>query len=92
MKTNDDIQGRGFRSVSREIQMYLDPTTNEVIDTWKNPWTEKDIEVLHVANDPVNMRAIESYEFDSEGNSSRKMKARRYSDMLIASPMKFTLL
>ena len=89
MKTNDDIQGRGFRSLSREIQMYLDPTTNEVIDTWKNPWTERKIEVLHVANDPVNMRAI-SYEFDGEGNSSRKMKARRYGDV-IASPTEIPL-
>ena len=69
LKTNDEIQGRGFKSVSREIQMYLDPKTNQIIDVWKNPWTGKDISVLHVANDPVNMRAI-NYEFDKEGQST----------------------
>ena len=89
LKTNDETQGRGFRSVSREIQMYLHPVTNEVLDTWTNPWTNNDISVLHVANDPVNMRAI-SYEFDKEGKSSRKIKVRRYHD-LIASPTEIPL-
>ncbi|NDH92576.1 MAG: DUF1838 domain-containing protein, partial [Actinobacteria bacterium] len=32
-------RGAGFRSVSREIMVYLDPTTGQIIDTWKNPWT-----------------------------------------------------
>ena len=89
LKTNDEIQGRGFKSVSREIQMYLDPKTNQIIDVWKNPWTGKDISVLHVANDPVNMRAI-NYEFDKEGQSTRTMKVRRYADV-IASPAEIPL-
>ena len=49
-------RGYGFRHVSREILLYLDPKTKEVIRTWKNPWTGKDVEVVHVANDPVNSR------------------------------------
>lgn len=89
LKTNDEVRGKGFRSVSREIQMYLDPETNKVIDTWKNPWTNDDISVLHVANDPVNMRGI-SYEFDEEGNSTREMKVRRYSDVIV-SPLEIPL-
>ena len=43
-----------FRLVSREILLYEDPVTGEVLRTWTNPWTGKTVEVLHVANDPVN--------------------------------------
>ena len=52
----DPVRGAGFRSISREIMVYLDPATGEIIDTWKNPWTGETVEVIHVANDPVNMR------------------------------------
>lgn len=53
----DDERGEGFRSVSREIMIHLDPETGEVQDSWTNPWTGEELEVMHVANDPVNMRA-----------------------------------
>lgn len=53
---NDEERGEGYRSVSREIMVYMDPETDEVIDTWENPWTGEEVTVLHVANDPVNMR------------------------------------
>jgi hypothetical protein len=43
-----------FRLVSREILLYEDPVTGEVLREWKNPWTGKTVQVLHVANDPVN--------------------------------------
>lgn len=49
--------GIGYRQVSREIMLYLDPETNEVLSQWENPWTGETVDVLHVANDPVNMRA-----------------------------------
>ncbi len=52
----DATRGAGYRSVSREMLIYTDPTTGEILRTWKNPWTNESIEVLHVANDPVNMR------------------------------------
>ncbi len=48
--------GTGYRMVSREILLYLDPDTREILATWDNPWTGETVEVLHVANDPVNMR------------------------------------
>ncbi len=49
--------GTGWRMVSREILLYLDPETNEILSTWDNPWTGETVDVLHVANDPVNSRA-----------------------------------
>ena len=53
----DETRGHGFRSVSREIMIHLDPETNQIVDTWENPWTGEQVDVIHVANDPVNMRA-----------------------------------
>jgi Protein of unknown function (DUF1838) len=50
----DPEKGYGYRLVSREILLYLDPESNQVLRKWKNPWTSQEVEVLHVANDPVN--------------------------------------
>lgn len=58
-KTVQDPQrGLGYRLVSREIMLYLDPETNHVLRAWKNPWTGEENEVVHVANDPVNQRPV----------------------------------
>lgn len=53
---SDPKKGPGFRSVSREVMLYLDPATDQVLRKWKNPWTGEEVNVVHVANDPVNMR------------------------------------
>ena len=52
----DQQRGTGYRLVSREIMLYLDPTNNEILRTWDNPWSGDTTEVIHVANDPVNSR------------------------------------
>ena len=59
-------RGHGFRSVSREIMLYLDPETGGLIDEWTNPWTGETVDVIHVANDPVNMRQP-FYAYDDQG-------------------------
>lgn len=46
--------GVGYKLVSRELLLYLDPETGEILSTWDNPWTGETVDVLHVANDPVN--------------------------------------
>lgn len=75
--TEDHIKGKGFKSVGREIMMYLDPQTNEIIDTWTNPWNDHEVEVVHVANDPVNMRGYR-YEKNDKGENVAPMKLRKY--------------
>lgn len=51
----DPAKGGWFvRSTSREILLYLDPQSGQVLSTWTNPWTNAAVDVLHVANDPVN--------------------------------------
>ena len=63
----DDERGYGFRSVSREILLYKDPVTNEILETWENPWTGEEVDVIHVANDPVNMRGP-IYAYNEDGS------------------------
>jgi hypothetical protein len=67
----DSQRGYGYRLVSREILLYLDPRTNEVLRTWKNPWTGADVEVVHVANDPVNQPP--SFARSAKGEPTRFM-------------------
>ena len=50
----DSERGEGFKLVSREILLYLDKDTGEILRSWENPWTGEEVEVQHVANDPVN--------------------------------------
>lgn len=65
LAVEDDNRGAGFKLVSREILLYKDPTTDEVLATWENPWTGETVDVLHVANDPVNFTM---YETGRDGN------------------------
>ena len=50
----DPQRGEGYRLVSREILLYLDIETGRPLAKWTNPWTGKENDVVHVANDPVN--------------------------------------
>jgi hypothetical protein len=52
--------GQNFKLVSREILLYKDPVTGEILHTWENPWTGETVNVIHVANDPVNGRFTET--------------------------------
>lgn len=45
-----------FMMATREVLLYEDPKTGKVLDSWDNPWTGKQVKVVHVANDPVNQR------------------------------------
>lgn len=38
---------------SRELTYYLDPSSNEILHKWENPWTGETVTVIHVANNPV---------------------------------------
>ncbi|MEM9529385.1 MAG: DUF1838 family protein [Pseudomonadota bacterium] len=60
-------RGNGYRLVSREILLYKDPKTGEVLSKWENPWTGEEVDVLHVANDPVN---FQSYEMGRDGQGA----------------------
>lgn len=60
----DPKRGKGWRIVSREIMLYLDPKTGAVLRQWDNPWTGEKVDVMHIANDPVNQRPQFPYAAD----------------------------
>lgn len=82
-RLTDPVRGEGFRSVSREVMFYLDPATGEVIDRWKNPWTGEEVEVVQVANDPVNMREP-TFALRKDG-TPLTVKLRQYDDTLVSA-------
>ena len=49
----DTTRGLGYRIVAREVILFLDPTTGNILRSWDNPWTGESLEVMHVANDPM---------------------------------------
>lgn len=63
-EVTDPQRGTGYRLTSREILLYLDPETGEVLRNWENPWTGETVEVIHIANDPVNSRPFYPYAAD----------------------------
>lgn len=65
---SDPEKGDGYKLVSREILLYKDGETGEVLSTWDNPWTGETVDVLHVANDPVNFT---SYKVGRDGQPAK---------------------
>lgn len=54
----DAKRGNGFRLVSREVMFFTDPKTGEIIRKWQNPWTGETVDVMQIANDPVNQPSM----------------------------------
>ncbi|MEM7356092.1 MAG: DUF1838 family protein [Acidobacteriota bacterium] len=70
--------GYGYTMVSKEVLIYLDPESGEILRTWENPWTGDEVEVVHIANDPVNSRGPSwangprgPYRFDAQVKDGR---------------------
>ncbi|XP_067667358.1 uncharacterized protein [Haliotis asinina] len=45
---------KGFNSMSREVFVYRDLDTAEILSVWMNPFTKTANEVFNVANDPID--------------------------------------
>lgn len=48
----------GWRMLTREVGLYKDPKTGQILDVWKNPETGATKECVHVWNDPVNQQFL----------------------------------
>ena len=44
----------GYQRLHREVGLYTDLQTGEVLASWQNPWSGEPVEVIHIQNDPVN--------------------------------------
>jgi hypothetical protein len=45
----------------REIVFYRDIKTGEILKTWHNPYTDRTVDVVPIANDPFNYTISEFY-------------------------------
>lgn len=48
----------GYRLLSKEILLFEDHRTKEILTRWRNPFTGSKVPVLHILNDPVNQSFI----------------------------------
>ena len=83
----DAKRGKGYRMVSRELMLYLDPATGQVMRNWKNPWTGETVELFHVANDPVNGRPSFAYGEDGKPNMTRTVRMGDWLMMPVEVPL-----
>ncbi len=44
----------GYMLLTREVFVYRDPETGEILNDWYNPFTEDTVDIVHVWNNPVN--------------------------------------
>lgn len=44
-----------YQRLCRELVFYRDLATNELLDTWRNPYTDEEVRVVDIANDPFNI-------------------------------------
>jgi hypothetical protein len=53
----EKVEG-GYLRIHREIGFYTDLKTGAVIERWRNPYIDRDVEVIPIQNDPVNRRFV----------------------------------
>lgn len=87
----DPKRGKGFRLVSREVMFFTDPKTGKILREWVNPWTDEKLEVVQIANDPVNQPA--SFARDANGRpepAMRLMKVGQWALLPLEIPLFYT--
>ncbi|MCK9556415.1 MAG: DUF1838 family protein [Candidatus Cloacimonetes bacterium] len=57
-----DSSEAGYRLMGKEVGLFLDHRTSEVLKNWRNPFTQATVPVIHIWNDPVNQR----FEYDAK--------------------------
>lgn len=50
-----------WRRMLREIVFYRDIETGKIMETWRNPYTNEDVRVVPIANDPFNFTISNVY-------------------------------
>lgn len=53
----EKVEG-GYEMLTREAAFYEDLKTGKIIETWLNPWTNKELDVIQIWNDPVNQSFV----------------------------------
>ena len=86
----DPKRGTGWRLISREIMLFLDPATGQVVRDWTNPWTGEKLAVMHIANDPVNQRPAFPYGADGKPYQAAMTRMGDWVQMPTEVPLFYT--
>jgi len=79
----------GYQLLTREVLLYTDKETGEVLENYANPYNEKTVDVLHVWNDPVNQNFELEGKYGKWGVNSNKFGNDMIcmnADVLLAYP------
>ena len=82
------IEG-GYQLLTREVALYKDPETGDILDRWPNPWTGDTVDVIHVWNDPVNQQFMLESRFGPWGVPYTRLGGNRIcinADILLLYP------
>ncbi len=66
-----------WRRMCREVVFYRDIETGKILDTWRNPYTNEDVRVVPIANDPFNYTISEWMPEAPSYGGLQKVKAER---------------
>ena len=87
----DPQRGTGYRLISREVMFFTDIKTGEIIRKWTNPWTDETVDVVQIANDPVNQRPSFARTADGKpGPGMRISKIGEWALMPLEVPLFYT--
>jgi len=76
-----------YQKLLRETVYYTDLATGEVLETYVNPYTNEEVPVVHVANDPFNFVIEKYYPKSPSYGGLREVEEERYPMLL---PWKIT--
>ncbi|MEZ5498986.1 MAG: DUF1838 family protein [Steroidobacteraceae bacterium] len=72
------LEDGSWRRLLREIVFYRDIATGKIMETWHNPYTDEDVRVVPIANDPFNFTISEwAPEPPSYGGLNKEKPPRR---------------
>jgi hypothetical protein len=79
------IEG-GFQLLTREAVFYKRPDSDEILETWSNPLNGRNVEVVHVLNDPVNNKMSIDSPFNRIPWTEEGDDVYFYTDVFLAYP------
>jgi hypothetical protein len=53
---------KGYKMLAKEVGLLLDHRTLQILENWRNPFTQQQVPVIHIWNDPIN----QSFEYSNE--------------------------
>ena len=76
----------GYRLITREMLVYQDPKTNQILTTWLNPYTLETVNVIPVWNDPVNQTFTYNGGFKCPYKRLGNGRINLYNDVTLSYP------